>query len=179
MANDKKIIKPQISQKGNIKAGVVKDKPVRINFRDIIFCSTKTNKFTNFLKTESEYIEFKNILFHNFIPECEKRTLSQIRTEFHHHLIKNDSFDIVTKVLKEYEKLGFKRNGFSEDGLTEIFQIGFKQGFRCVGTLIEDDYYYIFSILFFDPYHLIYSDKNHNHKDCSKNKYCLLNGKSS
>lgn len=167
---------PTSKEKGKIISNKPKDKLVRINFRDIVFCSAKIDGFTNYLHSEEEYTEFKNTLFHKFIPECEKRTLSEIRKDFKHHIIKGEELKLVNKILVEYEKKNFPKREFLDDGINQIYQIGFQKGFRCVGTLLNDDKYFVFSILFFDPYHLIYADKNYNHNDTEKNRICLLYG---
>lgn len=184
MSNKKKIKTNPLNKESQIKTSMVhRRNPVIFSISDMMLSSVHLKYFSNYFPNDIDVKDFFKVVFNEFIPECSRRSILELRQDrtFHYHEITSEKLQLVQNILRQYKEMGFTRNILKDFFLDEyekdnIYQIGFKNGLRCVGELWGGETQDIFSIWFFDPHHLIYIDEKYNNKDYSNYKICALNG---
>lgn len=142
-----------------------------------LYHSVKRGEFTNYLTSESEFIEqFKSIRRLNF-EISEKVTFIEILNDssYHCHKFGKDENNLVLKLIKDsYIKSGGSDNNYIDQltGNETMYQLGMNGSLRLVG--FYDEGRAIFKVCLIDYWHKIYPDDKFNIHANRDLKYCPM-----
>jgi hypothetical protein len=178
MAKRDKRINNLLEPKKSIASNIVPDDSYRT--KNVIFdfssktsfCSISHSGFNNYLKNADDYVEQFRTLMKNvsLLSEYTLSTLINGRGYDHCHKIEGDKDKLARSVIRKL---------FSNDRVYEqeidaedLFQLGFQDSIRIVGTIKGN----IFRVYFIDYFHDLYPDNRYNSRNERNYKFCPIRG---
>lgn len=131
-----------------------------INFKSI----KSADGFTNYLRDIFEAHSYFVLLFDKFLKHMKDKKIGEIHKENHYHRIDGKKERICREIVKKIRN----QKEVSEDA--EFYQFGI-EGLRIITQKIDN----VYDVLFLDPHHLLYSNKNYNQSDYNNYNCCMIN----